>query len=828
MNKPNKTILTRIILICCAAVISLNLKSSNAQGNMLNPVEIMSPLVFSVQRLSNGNSLFTVCYSICDVEIIEVDKFGNKVWSFEDDLSWSHSAQLCEDTDTILISDTNNNRVIEINRKGEIVWSYDDDINYPNDADRLENGNTLITVRDSDKIIEVNPNGKVVWEYSGVKGPHNADRLANGNTIIANSMDNKIVEVDKDGNTVWTYAGKLFWPRDADRLANGNTLIADSRHMRALEVDNNGEIVWELKNLPSVFDVDRLENGNTLISVDLKPGQVIEVDKSGSIVWRWVASDLGKVNGFQYHPSEKTSYLRERIKQLVQIAENLNVPKPDFDKINQLLKLSRKALTDRQYELNKKLVYDTVVKLEQIIAKLLRCEQGVIEGKVIDSTTQKPVAHAKVFVFGTIYLTETNESGKFRLTNIPRLNAGYNLIIRKDDYFEKQIDQVFPTLPNFEQEEKTYEIDLFSDETKYRNEVLTLNFAILREQLKLDDFEVGSRVFNIPDKYSDELKPYLATKQTEKNASEFIKNLAEKVRDNFKTAKTQQAELIVLSALQAIYNSHIMNSPDLKLFDDVVRTDWRRLNGCFGQNYASSLDETTDQTKGFHDSHDLINTNILLLKLLNIPARFAWVKSHPVLQWWAQLNDSEGRWISTDILTMFEGRNPDSWMSSTLSNVPAHEITYIPASSDYPLYISWDFEAGGLWVENTGNHAYFNHNETGLSEAQNSIKSFTKRGFPAAKIENLIIAENVPIFSRMNENYQVFEMGVNLSLANMKTNMPKKFTIPVPANSEFMKILEMKIFSNHPDWIKSIDTETVLSTENGLTSKIMIVTIIPK
>ena len=184
MKNTRKSAISRIIIVGCIMLTVMSANTGNAQGNMLNPVEIMSSLVFSVQRLANGNSMFTVCYSLSDVEIVEVDKFGRKVWSYENELSWTHSANWCEKTKTVLIADTNNNRVIEVNRNKKIVWSYDIDIKYPNDADRLENGNTLITVRDSDKIIEVTPAKRVVWEFDGVKGPHNADRLANGNTII--------------------------------------------------------------------------------------------------------------------------------------------------------------------------------------------------------------------------------------------------------------------------------------------------------------------------------------------------------------------------------------------------------------------------------------------------------------------------------------------------------------------------------------------------------------------------------------------------------------------------------------------------------------------
>ncbi|MCD4656339.1 MAG: aryl-sulfate sulfotransferase [Planctomycetes bacterium] len=807
MNKIEEPAYSRILIALCLLLMIMSINTGSAQGNMLNPVEIMSSLTFSVQRLPNGNTMITVCYSISDIEIVEVDGFGRKVWNYEGDLSWTHSANWCSKTDTILISDTNNDRVIEINRDKEIIWTYDTDIKYPNDADRLENGNTLITVRDSDKIIEVTPKKRIVWEYSGVKGPHNADRLANGNTIIANSMDNKIVEVDVNGNVVWSYEGELFWPRDADRLANGNILIADTRHRRVIEVDKNGKIVWEIGNLPSVYDVDRLENGNTLISADLKPGQVIEVDKEGRIVWRWISSNLMKQNGFQYNPSERISFLRMRIRDLLSSLQKLQIPKNELIQIRQLLNLARKAMFERHYELNKKLVVECLMQLEELALKYQKCEKGTIKGKVLDAQSRKPIANAEVFLFGTIYLTETDENGNFNLPFIPIQNAGYSLIIRKDSYFEMQKGNVVPELPYIKIDAKTYLLDKSMNEANYRYKVLTVNVAFLRKHLQKDKYSLNLHKLELPEKYPLKFRKYLKFATENQSESKFLHALASEVIEKINPAEKNLTDIIVITALKILREATFFNVSASGIVDDVTGEDWQRYNGRFGDSYNSAIKGNSVGKKyAFSDSHLFLRRFIDLLRILNVPARLAWVKSYPVVQWWAKTAASDGRWLNTDAIRMLSEGDADSWNPKELHNVPMEDITLACTHKDFLAYFDWKSDFSGLWAQNYETEAFFLHNDEGLMDAKFSMANFEKRGLIAGRIENYTSKENESIFSFSRRSYEVFDLGVNISLANKKDGNPIKFYVPVPADTEFVEVVDVKFFCSEKSWIKSIET----------------------
>lgn len=90
-----------------------------------------------------------------------------------------HSPYRLSEWGTIIIADSENDRVVEYDLQSEeAVWTHggDDVLLWPRDADRFPNGNTLIVDSLHTRVIEVNPSGEIVWEYSGVRLSYTADR----------------------------------------------------------------------------------------------------------------------------------------------------------------------------------------------------------------------------------------------------------------------------------------------------------------------------------------------------------------------------------------------------------------------------------------------------------------------------------------------------------------------------------------------------------------------------------------------------------------------------------------------------------------------------
>jgi len=288
---------SRTAILAGAAIIGLAIVPLSALAEVYEP-----SIVHDVDLLDNGNLLISEGGGPGESPsgAYEIDLDGNIIWSYATDLAWTHNADMQADS-TVVISDTDNDRVVIVSRGGSILWNTDDltlsdgsTLDYPDDANLLAGGNLLITDRDNHRVIELEPDGTVVWQFgtTGIpgtgpfrlNGPHNADRLADGNTIIADSNNDRILEVSPAGSVVWSYAGGLDWPRDADRLPDGNTLINDSSNSRVIEITSVGSIVWEYSVADISYDSDRLSSGNTLIGTG---GSIIEVDPSGTIVWSY-------------------------------------------------------------------------------------------------------------------------------------------------------------------------------------------------------------------------------------------------------------------------------------------------------------------------------------------------------------------------------------------------------------------------------------------------------------------------------------------------------------------------------------------------------------
>lgn len=98
-----------------------------------------------------------------------------------------HNPHLIEDEGTMVVADSENNRIVEVDvETEETVWQYrgpvDGSLQWPRDADRLPNGNTLVTDSRNNRILEVDPDGEVVWRFEDPDGdviplPYEADRI---------------------------------------------------------------------------------------------------------------------------------------------------------------------------------------------------------------------------------------------------------------------------------------------------------------------------------------------------------------------------------------------------------------------------------------------------------------------------------------------------------------------------------------------------------------------------------------------------------------------------------------------------------------------------
>ncbi len=267
--------------------------------------------IYDPQLAWAGTTLMADNHNLDKPRIIEVNMLGEIVWEYVVPENLRQYTNPGFDVERLannnILFVLPRSGVYEVNRNGTVVWSYLDG-KVSHDADRLANGNTLVVWGGGDgtgdaQVKEINPKGEVVWTWYAkeafYKAPYKdifdegwthanaVSRLQNGNTLISLRNFNLVVEVDPGGSVVRTVGEGIFYMQhDPEILPNGNMLAAThSEPQRAVEIDTKtNQIVWQFA-MPRqlVRDADRLPNGNTLIVGATK---IVEVTVEGKIVWQ--------------------------------------------------------------------------------------------------------------------------------------------------------------------------------------------------------------------------------------------------------------------------------------------------------------------------------------------------------------------------------------------------------------------------------------------------------------------------------------------------------------------------------------------------------------
>jgi hypothetical protein len=149
-----------------------------------------------------------------------------------EDYSHVNDVDVVADGSAFLVSPRNFNSVVLVDRSTkETIWTLgsDDDpgiLNRQHNPVLLTRDPPTVLVADSnnDRIVEYrrsNGTWNVTWEYPNVDWPRDADRLPNGNTLIADTHDQRFLEVAPNGSTVWEM-NATHWPYDVERLQYGD------------------------------------------------------------------------------------------------------------------------------------------------------------------------------------------------------------------------------------------------------------------------------------------------------------------------------------------------------------------------------------------------------------------------------------------------------------------------------------------------------------------------------------------------------------------------------------------------------------------------------
>ncbi|TML19153.1 MAG: hypothetical protein E6G28_12650 [Actinobacteria bacterium] len=209
----------------------------------------------------------------------------------------------------LLVADRNNDRVILLSPGRRIVWRRGG-LREPDDAFFTPGYRGVITNEEFDDTlaqISLRPR-RVVWMYghAGIAGsargyldaPDDAYRLPNGVTTVANIRNCRIVKLRRDKSVLRTLGGSCVHdPPRGFASPNGDTPLPDGG-LLVTEIggwidrlDRSGRLRWSVRT-PFAYpsDAQLLPNGNILVCAFTTPGRVVEMTRSGRIVWSFGAS----------------------------------------------------------------------------------------------------------------------------------------------------------------------------------------------------------------------------------------------------------------------------------------------------------------------------------------------------------------------------------------------------------------------------------------------------------------------------------------------------------------------------------------------------------
>lgn len=213
----------------------------------------------------------------------------------------------------VLIADRGNNRLIEVTPDKKIIWEYDFNLPKPglgaDDSFFTDNGKSVIVNLEEYHILQIidYATKSVIWSY-GVPGtpghtdgmlntPDDAYKLPNGDVTVADIKNCRVIEISSDKKIVRQYGQTqvcknapdfLNKPNGDTPLPNGHTFISNITGRTLVELDSNWQQVFTMP-LPVKYpsDPQLTKAGNILISDYSKPGQIVEVDKQGNIIWQF-------------------------------------------------------------------------------------------------------------------------------------------------------------------------------------------------------------------------------------------------------------------------------------------------------------------------------------------------------------------------------------------------------------------------------------------------------------------------------------------------------------------------------------------------------------
>ena len=425
-----------------------------------------------------------------------------------------------------------------------------------------------------------------------------------------------------------------------------------------------------------------------------------------------------------------------------------------------------------------------------LISATLFCQTGNISGVVVDNSGY-PVQDAEVFIYGSSIRDMSDPNGNFYLTGIISGSPRYIICAVKNGYITSMQGEI--DVP----EGGTVTVNLTLQErdtiNSYRSQFFELKMGYL-----IDHSIVTSEVLQpcedaILDTllYPESVKEYMRAGKYIDPSDPVIAALANdilmSIPDSLRTHQTEVARRVYIWVVTHIHYDLTVNYPG-----DLTCGNWQTMNGGWGHNFNDWCYEpqnVVEEERAICIEFERLAS--ALLRALNIPARPAPLKAHPVTQWWVQLPDSTGYWANMET----SRGSGEYWANGdSLAKFPSrqeHGIAFWWPNADVPIHMNWESGHDHLWQE-TSRSIRLERTVSGLSTAEIILSEFEQYG-------RYISSGTSP--APDDPNYEVFHKGFYLDMATMETGSELTCWFPIFLTSEYNEVLETAIWTSHPEWI---------------------------
>jgi len=227
------------------------------------------------------------------------------------------------------------NQVREVTADQKVVWQYEAPKETPveiHNCQPLPGGGALIGEGGSCRLLELDNKGKITKEIKLNLGGNAHTHMRQvrktpaGTYLVTAAGENNIREFDAQGKELRVLLGKdiekqgVKWPivHSAELLPNGNLLIGGAYGMPVIEVDKTGKIVWKLtaEDIPEIgFAYSagclRLPNGNTVVAAYTSKFPLFEVTPDKQVVWKFQNPAIGNPTHVKVlTPAELAKFLK--------------------------------------------------------------------------------------------------------------------------------------------------------------------------------------------------------------------------------------------------------------------------------------------------------------------------------------------------------------------------------------------------------------------------------------------------------------------------------------------------------------------------------------